>query len=249
MCDETPVLHLSNVTKTFGSGPRAVHALRGVDLRVEPGRLVMLAGPSGSGKTTLLSIIGGLLDPSGGEVEIFGRRWADWGEEADRRRGALVGMVFQKFYLIPTLTILDNVAVALLVRGVARREAESRAARALDQVGLAGRHGALPRELSGGMQQRVALARALVAEPRLLICDEPTANLDSETGHAVMTLILAANRGRDEQGRPRSVLVVTHDLRVLRFADIIYHMEDGRLRPAGADVLLRVWQAGLPQGQ
>jgi putative ABC transport system ATP-binding protein len=249
MRDETTVLRLSNVTKTFGSGPRSVHALRGVDLRVEPGRLVMLAGPSGSGKTTLLSIISGLLTPSSGEVEVFGRRWADWGEETDRRRGALVGMVFQKFYLIPTLTILDNVAVALLVRGVARREAESRAARALDQVGLAGRHGALPRELSGGMQQRVALARALVAEPRLLICDEPTANLDSETGHAVMTLILAANRGRDEQGRPRSVLVVTHDLRVLRFADIIYHMEDGRLHPAGADMLLRVWQAGLLQGQ
>jgi len=243
----SPVLHVSNVTKTFGSGPRAVHALRGIDLRVEPGRLVMLAGPSGSGKTTLLSIISGLLCPSSGEVEIFGRSWGDWGE-AGGWRGKLVGMVFQKFYLIPTITILDNVAVTLLVSGVRRREAERRAGRALDQVGLADRHAALPRELSGGMQQRVALARALVGKPRLLICDEPTANLDSETGHAVMKLILEANRGRDEEGNPRSVLVVTHDFRVLRFADVIYHLEDGRLRPASEDLLLRVWQSGLVEG-
>jgi putative ABC transport system ATP-binding protein len=247
MPETLPVLQVSNVTKTFGSGPRAVHALRGIDLRVEPGRLVMLAGPSGSGKTTLLSIISGLLCPSGGEVEIFGRPWGDWGR-ASGWRCKLVGVVFQKFYLIPTITILDNVAVTLLVGGVRQREAERRAARALDQVGLAGRHAALPRELSGGMQQRVALARALVGEPRLLICDEPTANLDSETGHAVMNLILEANRGRDEEGNPRSVLVVTHDFRVLRFADVIYHLEDGRLRPASEDLLLRVWQSGLVEG-
>jgi putative ABC transport system ATP-binding protein len=244
MCDETSVLRLSNVTKTYGSGPRAVHALRGINLRAEPGCLVMVAGPSGSGKTTLLSIISGLLSPSAGEVEIFGRRWLDVAQERSWR-GTLAGMVFQKFYLIPTINLLDNVAVTLLVRGVPRREAERQAARVLDQVGLAGRHGALPRELSGGMQQRVALARALVGEPRLLICDEPTANLDSETGHAIMTLILEANRGTDAQGRPRIALVVTHDYRVLRFADIIYHLDDGRLRPASEDLLMRVWQSGL----
>jgi putative ABC transport system ATP-binding protein len=214
---------------------------------VEAGRLVMLAGPSGSGKTTLLSIISGLLSPSGGEVEILGRSWSDCGD-AQCWRGAIVGMVFQKFYLIPTISVLDNVAVTLLVRGIPRREAERRAAGALEQVGLLERRGALPRELSGGMQQRVALARALVGEPRLLICDEPTANLDAETGHSVMKLILEANRGRDEQGNPRSVLVVTHDFRALRFADIIYHLEDGRLRAAGEDLLLRVWQSGLIQG-
>jgi putative ABC transport system ATP-binding protein len=234
MRGEPPALHLSGITKTYGSGPRAVHALRGIDLRVEPGRLVMLAGPSGSGKTTLLSIISGLLSPSSGEVEVFGRRWGDRGTHGGRL-GTPVGMVFQKFYLIPTISILDNVAVTLLVRGVPRREAER----------LAGRHGALPRELSGGMQQRVALARAIVGEPRLLICDEPTANLDTETGHAIMSLILEANRSLDERGRPRSALVVTHDLRVLRFADVIYLLDDGRLRPAGEDMLLRVWQSGL----
>ncbi len=248
MRGEAPALHLTNLTKTYGSGTRAVQALRGVDLRVEPGRLVMLVGPSGSGKTTLLSIISGLLKPSSGEVEIFGRSWAQWGHEG-WQSDAMVGMVFQKFYLIPTINVLDNVAVALLVRGVTRREAVLRAAKALDQVGLAGRHQAMPCELSGGMQQRVALARAIVAEPRLLVCDEPTANLDSETGHAVMELILEANRGRDRQGRPRSVLVVTHDLRVLRFADLIYHLDDGRLRPAGEDMLLRVWQSGLAHVQ
>jgi putative ABC transport system ATP-binding protein len=249
MCDEAPALRLSRVTKTFGTGLGAIHALRGVDLSVEPGRLVMLAGPSGSGKSTLLSIVCGLLNPSGGQVEIFGH---DWGaaseEEKGRWRGSLVGMVFQRFHLIPTITILENVSITLLVRGLSRRDAEARAGRILAQVGLGERLGAMPRELSGGMQQRVALARALVGEPRLLVCDEPTANLDAETGQAVMNLILAASRDQDQQGRPRAVLVVTHDMRVLRFADIIYLIDDGRLRATGEDMLLRVWHAGLLHG-
>ncbi len=248
MSGEASALQLSKITKVYGSGPRAVHALRGVDLRVEPGRLVMLVGPSGRGKTTLLSIISGLLKPSGGEVEIFGQSWSKWGRNGCAR-GSMVGMVFQKFYLIPTITTLDNVAMALLVRGLGRREAETRASRTLERVRLGGKLLAMPGELSGGMQQRVALARAIVGEPRLLVCDEPTANLDSETGHAIMELILEANRGSDERGRPRSVLVVTHDPRVLRFADVIYHLEDGRLRPAGEDMLLRVWQSGLALAQ
>src|SRR5262245_43853711 len=237
MGGETTALRLSRVTKTFGTGSGAIHALRGVDLSVEPGRLVMLAGPSGSGKSTLLSIVCGLLNPSGGQVEIFGH---DWGaaseEEKGRWRGSLVGMVFQRFHLIPTITILENVSIALLVRGFSRRDAEARAGRMLAQVGLGERLGAMPRELSGGMQQRVALARALVGEPRLLVCDEPTANLDADTGEAVMNLILAASRDRDQQGRPRAVLVVTHDMRVLRFADIIYLIDDGRLRATGEDM-------------
>jgi putative ABC transport system ATP-binding protein len=250
MRDEIPALRLNQVTKSYGTGPEAVHALQGVDLRLDAGRLIMLAGPSGCGKTTLMSIICGLLKPNSGEIEIFGHRWSSSTEEEKTRwRGSLVGTVFQKYHLIPTISILENVSVALLVRGISRRVAEARSARALDQVGLCGRHRALPRELSGGMQQRAAVARALVGEPRLLICDEPTANLDSETGKTVMALIMSAVRGRDDQGRPRGVLVVTHDMRVLQYADIIYHMEDGRLRPAGEDTLLRVWQAGLLHGE
>ena len=202
MRDDPPALLLRDVTKTYGTDSRQIVALRGVDLRVQPGRLAMLAGPSGSGKSTLLSIIAGLLSPSSGQVEIFGQRWSDLEENIRcQLRGSLVGMVFQKFHLIPTLTILDNVSITLLVRGVARRDAEARARSALDQVGLEERGESLPRELSGGMQQRVALARALVGRPRLLICDEPTANLDAQTGQTIMKLILAACRQRRRLGR------------------------------------------------
>jgi putative ABC transport system ATP-binding protein len=245
MRDDPPALLLRDVTKTYGTDSRQIVALRGVDLRVQPGRLAMLAGPSGSGKSTLLSIIAGLLSPSSGQVEIFGQRWSDLEENIRcQLRGSLVGMVFQKFHLIPTLTILDNVSITLLVRGVARRDAEARARSALEQVGLEERGGSLPRELSGGMQQRVALARALVGRPRLLICDEPTANLDAQTGQTIMKLILAACRQRDDSGEPRSVVVVTHDFRLLRFADIIYYMDDGRLSPASEELLVRVWRTG-----
>jgi putative ABC transport system ATP-binding protein len=245
MNGEQPALLLNNVTKTFDTGARVLHVLRGIDLRVSAGRIVMLAGPSGSGKSTLLSIVAGLLSPTSGEVEIFGQRWSAVNETArSRMRGTLVGMVFQKFHLIPTLTILENIAVTLLARGALQREAEADAGRALDAVGLADRGDALPSELSGGMQQRAALARAIVGRPRLLICDEPTANLDSETGQTIMKLILAASRDHDEQGRARSVVVVTHDYRILRYADLIYYMDDGQVSPATEELLLRVWRAG-----
>jgi putative ABC transport system ATP-binding protein len=245
MTGEEPALLLCGVTKTFNAGSRVLPVLRGIDLRVAAGRIVMLAGPSGSGKTTLLSIIAGLLSPTSGEVEIFGQRWSDLNENARSiKRGSLVGMVFQKFHLIPTLTILENVAVTLLARGALRREAEADAVSALEQVALADRGDALPRELSGGMQQRVALARAIVGRPRLLICDEPTANLDAETGQSIMKLVLAASRDRDAQGHGRSVVVVTHDYRILRYADTIYYMDDGQVSPATEELLLRVWRAG-----
>jgi putative ABC transport system ATP-binding protein len=251
-------VRLRRVTRAFGSGAQAVHALRGADLDIEPGRLVMLAGPSGCGKTTLLSVVTGLLTPTAGEVEVFGVRWSALGEdEKTRLRGEMVGYVFQRYHLVPTLSVLVNVAVPLLARGVRRREAEERAARALEDVGLGGRLAAFPRELSGGQQQRVALARALVGRPRLLVCDEPTAHLDADSGHDVMQLIRAARRGADEHGRPRCALVVTHDYRALRFADIIYQMEDGTVRPASASLLNRVRQAaaahneadGEPEGE
>jgi putative ABC transport system ATP-binding protein len=239
-------IHVWQVTKTFGTGSRTVTALRGVDLDLRPGQLVMLAGPSGCGKTTLVSIITGILSPSSGEVEVFGTRWSKLGnDEQTRRRGELIGYVFQRFHLIPTLSVLLNVAVALLARGIPLRQAQARATEQLEQVGLGQRLDAFPHELSGGMQQRVALARALVGRPRLLVCDEPTANLDSQTGQSVMELVQEASRGTDEQGRPRSVLVVTHDWRCLRFGDLIYQMEDGRAQPASPQFLVRVWQAAI----
>jgi putative ABC transport system ATP-binding protein len=225
------IVRLRGLKKTFGQGAAAVHALRGVDLDVAPNRLAMLVGPSGCGKTTLLSVISGLLNPTSGQAEVCGIDWSHLAEdEKTRYRGELIGYVFQQFRLIPTLPAVLNVAVTLLARGVKRRGAVDRAAAALQNVGLGDRLGAMPSELSGGMQQRVAVARALAGEPRLLVCDEPTGNLDRQTSQAVMELIHAVSRGKDERGRPRSVMLVTHDETLLRFADVVYEMEDGQLR-------------------
>jgi putative ABC transport system ATP-binding protein len=238
---------LHKVSKTFGRGAAAVNAVREVDLACDGGQLIMLAGPSGCGKTTLLSIIGGLLAPTSGEVELYGVNWQRLSQrQRTRSRADLVGYIFQQYRLIPTLPVELNVAVTLLSRGVRHREAVSRAVEALDQVGLAHRRRAMPAELSGGMQQRVAIARALVGQPRVLVCDEPTANLDRETGHDVVQLIENISRTSDDQSRPRTVLVVTHDYRVLRHADLIFQMEDGRVGPASAELLARIKQECQP---
>jgi putative ABC transport system ATP-binding protein len=226
-----PAIRVRNVTKTFGEGTAAVPALRGVSMDIDPGQLVMLVGPSGCGKTTLVSVISGVLDADGGEVEVFGTRWLDLrSDERTARRGRLVGFVFQQFNLIPTLTVEENVSVPLILRGVRHTDAGRRSRDVLESVGLSGRATARPSQLSGGMQQRVAIARALVSDPALLVCDEPTANLDARTGQSAMDLIHAASRGRDAEGRPRCVIVVTHDARIFHYADRIEEMEDGRLK-------------------
>ena len=225
-------IRLRGLSKTYGVGANAVRALRGVDLEVESGQLVMLVGPSGCGKTTLVSIVSGVLDADEGVAEVFGVDWSGLRPSAAAaRRGEVVGFVFQQFNLIPTLTVLENTLVPLLVRGVGRNEARDRASEALNAVGLGARLKDLPRQLSGGQQQRVAIARALVGRPRLLVCDEPTAALDGKTGQTCMELISAAARGVDDQGRPRVVVVVTHDNRIFHYADRIVEMEDGRLKP------------------
>jgi len=213
------------VTKTYGAGEEAVHALRGIDLDVRAGELLMLVGPSGCGKTTLISVIAGILDQDGGDCHVFG---ADLKSFKQRQRalyrGRHVGFVFQAFNLLPALSAVENVAVPLLILGVARREALARAHAMLARVGLGERARALPAQLSGGQQQRVAIARALVHEPRLIVCDEPTSSLDQETGHKVMEILRAVALAPD-----RALVIVTHDARVFSFADRIARMNDGRI--------------------
>ncbi len=229
MTNHNPLVRLRGVHKTFGEGRAAVHALRGVDLDVNAGELVMLMGPSGCGKTTLISIISGVLSPSNGEVEAFGFRWTNLNEDRKAlRRAQYIGYVFQQFHLVPQLSALENVAVPLLIRRVKRDEALKRSARALGDVGLGDRLDDPPRQLSGGMQQRVSVARALVGRPRLLVCDEPTANLDADNGQAVMELLRRASKDTDHAGHACAVIVVTHDARTEEFADRIEFMEDGR---------------------
>lgn len=213
------------LTKTYGKGTAVVRALRGVDLEVRSGELLMLVGPSGCGKTTLISVIAGVLDRDEGECVVLGQDYASM-SPAQRTafRGRNIGFVFQSFNLIPTLTLAENVSVPLLLAGVARGEALRRAGEILGEVGLGDRVRSVPSTLSGGQQQRVAIARAMVHGPRLVVCDEPTSALDHKTGHMVMEMFrrLALSQGR-------SLIVVTHDARIFSFADRIARMDDGRI--------------------
>jgi putative ABC transport system ATP-binding protein len=211
------------VQKHFGTGDACVHVLRGVNFHARGGELTFLVGPSGCGKTTLISVIAGLLDATHGEVRLFGEhigRLSPRDQVLFRRRH--LGFVFQQYNLLPALTAAENAAVPLLAAGVKRAEAVDRAKSLLARLGLEKRCDTMPNKLSGGQQQRVALARALVHEPRLIICDEPTAALDHATGEAVMELLA---RSAVQPGR--AVIVVTHDNRVFHFADTIAHMDDG----------------------
>jgi len=214
------------LTKTFGTGAAAFQALRGVDLEVRTGELLMLVGPSGCGKTTLISVIAGVLRRDGGACAVLGHDYLDMTEqETTRFRGERIGFVFQAFNLIPTLSAAENVSAPLVINGMPRKPAVVQAREVLRLVGFDERmQESSPVDLSGGQQQRVAIARALVHQPDLIVCDEPTSALDSETGRKVMELMrelaLATNR---------ALIVVTHDARILEFADRIARMEDGRI--------------------
>lgn len=214
------------VTKTYGKGDSAVRALRGVELDVGVGELLMLVGPSGCGKTTLISVIAGVLDRDGGECEVLGSDYARMStNQRAEFRGRNIGFVFQQFNLIPTLSISENAAIPLMINGVSRREAIDRAAQVLERVGLGTRIKDYPTRLSGGQQQRVAIARALVHRPKIIVCDEPTSALDHATGQRVMELLREV-ASSDEL----SLIVVTHDQRIFEFADRIAEMDDGHIQ-------------------
>jgi putative ABC transport system ATP-binding protein len=222
----------TGVTKSFGSGDALVQVLRGVDVAVAPGEITLLVGPSGCGKTTLISIIAGLLEPTAGDVRIFGHRLGDLrGDALVDFRARMIGFVFQQYNLLPALTAAENASLPLLVQGGRRSAAIREAREMLTAVGLGEKADARPAQLSGGQQQRVAIARALIHRPRLLVCDEPTAALDAESGRIVMELLRRVSLDAD-----RAVIVVTHDSRVYRYGDRIIEMGDGRVTGVSAAV-------------
>lgn len=218
-----PAIEVRGVTKTYTEGASSVTALRGVDLEIASGEMVMLAGPSGSGKTTLLSIIGCILSPTSGSVRLRGQEVSSLGEkQLPRVRLEHIGFVFQGFNLFPALTAGENIELMLDLKGVRGNQARTRAQELLEQVGLGQKYFSFPADLSGGQKQRVAIARALAGEPAIILADEPTAALDSVVGRKIIEIMrtLAHDHGR-------AVVIVTHDPRVLALGDRVIRIEDG----------------------
>ena len=220
------MLQISSLTKSFGFGAAKLEVLKGITLSVKQGELVALMGPSGCGKSTLLNIIGGLLSGDGGEIDLNGRKYGQKGPSSvvDVRR-ELVGWIFQDFHLLNNLSALDNVAMALELSGVSSKQAESRAAAALERVGLGDRMHHIPDQLSGGQQQRVAIARAIAGNRPLLLADEPTGNLDIASGQDVLQLFKDLCHDKDN---PISILMVTHDPELAANADRMLLLRDGK---------------------
>ena len=228
MSDVAPYTHavkVSGIVKSFGDGGSKLTVLKGIDLEAEDGKILLLVGPSGCGKTTLLSIIAGTMNAEQGDVEVFGEHLLKMKKSAITRfRAQNIGFIFQAFNLIPTLNCAENVSVPLLIQGMASGKAEKKGREMLERVGLGDKWKNRPNQLSGGQQQRVAIARAMVHEPRLIICDEPTAALDAKNGAMVMELF------HDVARKPgRAVIIVTHDNRIFKYADRIAQMDDGRI--------------------
>ncbi len=219
------LVKVSGVDKTFKRGSEEIHVLGGLDLEIPSGEFLALMGPSGSGKSTLLNLIGGLDRPSEGLVEVGGRRidrlsarkLAAW-------RARHVGLVFQFYNLMPLLSAQKNVELPLLLTKLSRAERRNRAAIALDIVGLSNRSGHYPRQLSGGEQQRTGIARAIVTDPTLLLCDEPTGDLDRKSGDEILNLLQALNK---EQGK--TIIMVTHDIHAAASATRTLHLNNGQL--------------------
>lgn len=222
----TPVVEIRNLTKIYKRDSFTISVLDHVDLTVNDGEFLCLMGPSGSGKTTLLNLIAGIDRPTSGEIKVLGEeigrmkenRLAAW-------RNANVGFVFQTFNLIPVLTALENVELPLLLTRLTAAERSQHARAALDLVGLADRLDHYPRQLSGGQEQRVAIARAMVTDPTLLVCDEPTGDLDAQSAEEVLQILRLLNRDFK-----KPIIMVTHDPHAARFAGLTRHLEKGRLR-------------------
>jgi putative ABC transport system ATP-binding protein len=223
--NERILVSIRNVDKVFKRGSEEIHVLGGLDLEIPESEFLALMGPSGSGKSTLLNLIGGLDRPSQGAVEVGGERID---ELSDRRlaawRARHVGLVFQFYNLMPVLTAQKNVELPLLLTHLSRSERKKRAAIALDIVGLSHRNDHYPRTLSGGEQQRVGIARAIVTDPTILLCDEPTGDLDRKSGDEVLDLLQALNR---EQGK--TIVMVTHDIHAAARASRTLYLNKGRL--------------------
>ena len=216
---------LRNVTKSYVRGKQKVEVLHGVDLNIKAGEFLALMGPSGSGKTTLLNLVAGLDQPTGGEVSVAGDRidqlsrgnLSDW-------RARHIGFIFQFYNLLPVLTAAANVEVPLLLTDLSKAQRRQRVQTALQLVGLADRAKHKPNELSGGQQQRVAIARAIVSDPTLLVCDEPTGDLDRENAEEIMNLLQALNRSHN-----KTIVMVTHDPKAAEYASRELHLDKGRL--------------------
>lgn len=219
------IVETRDLVKTFGKGDIAVHALRGVNLTIHAGEFTAMAGPSGSGKSTLLNMIGGLDQPTSGEVLIEGVDTRKLRPVAlsDLRRDR-IGFVFQSFNLIPVMTALENAEYILMLQGKAVKERHERVRDLFEQMGLGGMENRFPNQLSGGQQQRVSIARAVAAQPALVLADEPTANVDSETGQALIDLMLELN-----QNRGATFLISTHDTTVMDRAHRLIRMRDGQI--------------------
>lgn len=221
-----PIMHVQNITRRFGSGSTEVVAVHNISLSIVPGEVVLIMGPSGSGKTTLLSMLGGLLKPSSGRIQIGSDEISAMDErrlpEVRLRR---IGFIFQDFNLLSALSSLDNIAIVAQLAGLSPLQARQRARQLLEQLGLGHRLNFLPEKLSGGEKQRVAIARALINQPDLILADEPTANLDSQHGHETMRLLR-----RIAKEENRSVVIVSHDQRIKDIADRVLWLEDGQFK-------------------
>ncbi len=218
-------ISIQHINKDFPVGDDSIRVLHDVSADIRQGELTMLVGPSGCGKTTLISIISGILSATDGEITLDGQRlnnMSDTKKVLFRREN--IGFIFQQYNLLPALTVAENAAMPLLAAGIPEAEAVRRATATLEDIGMQGQTEKLPRQLSGGQQQRVAIARALVHNPKLIVCDEPTAALDAKTGQAVMQILRDIASHKD-----RTVLIVTHDNRIFHFADRILEMSDGRI--------------------